>query len=120
MQRRTAKVVGEFSLILPVDRIDFQSSPDNGILFVSNVAVRKGKGHFHVSPPSLLQSFRPRPLSFISFTLLFSCFRFILFYVIRSVRKRHIDQSSRSKKRRDECFDFASFDEMEFPKICDI
>lgn len=107
-------MVGEFSLILPVDRIDFQSSPDNGILLVSNVVVRKGKGHFHVNPPfppAISLALSPVAHLFHLPFLVFSCFRFILFYVIRSVRKRYPDQSSRSEKRSGRMFlwDFAEF-----------
>lgn len=121
---RQAKVVGEFSLILPVDRIDFQSSSDNGILLVSNVTVREGKDHFHVSSPTLLQSVCLCPLSlvalFYSPFLVFS-FHLVLCHSIRS-QKRYPDQSSRSKRDGEGKVSVLTglFDEIEFPKICDV
>lgn len=77
----------------------FKVRPIMGFPSSLTVAARKGKGHFHVSPPILLQSVCLYLLPPISFTFLFSCFRFISFYVIRTVRKRYPDQSSRSEKR---------------------
>lgn len=66
----------------------FKVRPIMGFFSSRTSSVRKGKGHFHVSSFTLLHSVCLYPLSHVSFTLLFSCFRFILFYVIvRSVRE---------------------------------